>query len=121
MIRSNAKGKGQQVTVAAPAETKRELPRANDRHGRGSGETPANGSTDAGTGRPSITITTEEHEVNAEAVAALGRDNGIYQRICQLVRVVRDRSPAAKGIRRPFGPRIDALPKALLRERLAAN
>src|SRR5262249_40514646 len=30
-------------------------------------------------------------------------------------------SPAAKGIRRPFSPRIDALPPPLLRERLAAN
>jgi hypothetical protein len=38
-----------------------------------------------------------------------------------LVRVVRDVSPAAKGIRRPFAPRIEPLPPPLLRERLAAN
>jgi hypothetical protein len=38
-----------------------------------------------------------------------------------LVRVVRDVSPAAKGIRRPFAPRIETLPPPLLRERLAAN
>jgi hypothetical protein len=38
-----------------------------------------------------------------------------------LVRVVRDVSPAAKGIRRPFAPRIETLPLPLLRERLAAN
>src|SRR5262249_13083326 len=33
----------------------------------------------------------------------------------------RGASPAAKGIRRPLAPRIEALPSALLRERLAAN
>jgi hypothetical protein len=71
--------------------------------------------------RPSITITTEEHEVNAEAVAALARDPDVYQRGGLLVRVVRDVSPAAKGIRRPFAPRIEPLPPPLLRERLAAN
>ena len=36
------------------------------------------------------------------------------------VRVVRDTSPAGKEIRRPFAPRIEALPPALLRERLSA-
>jgi len=71
--------------------------------------------------RPSITVTVEEHEVNAEAAAALGRDDSIYQRGGALVRVVRDASPAAGGIRRPFAPRIEALPPAVLRERLAAN
>src|SRR5262249_54646746 len=35
--------------------------------------------------------------------------------------VLRDVSPAAKGIRRPFAPRIEPLPPALLRERLAAS
>jgi hypothetical protein len=71
--------------------------------------------------RPSITITTEEHEVNAEAVAALGRDGSVYQRGGSLVRIVRDASPAAAGIRRPLAPRIEALPPPLLRERLTAN
>jgi hypothetical protein len=71
--------------------------------------------------RPTITITTEEHEVNAEAVAALATEESIYQRGGLLVRVVRDVSPAAKGIRRPFAPRIEPLPPPLLRERLAAN
>jgi hypothetical protein len=66
-------------------------------------------------------ISTEEHEVNAQAVAALARDPGIYQRGGMLVRVVRDASPATKGIRRPFAPRIEMLPPPLLRERLAAN
>jgi hypothetical protein len=68
-------------------------------------------------GRPEIAITTEEHEVNA-AAAALTRDPFLYQRGGQLVRVVRDDSPAAKGIRRPHAPRIELLPQQLLRERL---
>lgn len=71
--------------------------------------------------RPTILITTEEHLVNDQAVAALLRDSSIFQRGGLLVRVVRDDSPAAKGIRRPFAPRIDTLPPPLLRERLAAN
>jgi hypothetical protein len=71
--------------------------------------------------RPCITITTEEHEVNAEAVAALAADPSLYQRGGLLVRIVRDVSPAAKGIRRPFAQRIEPLPPPLLRERLAAN
>jgi hypothetical protein len=33
----------------------------------------------------------------------------------------RDGSPAGKGVRRPFAPRIEPLPAPLLRERLAAN
>src|SRR5262249_1108536 len=52
---------------------------------------------------------------------ALGRDAGIFQRGGSLVRVVRDLSPAAGGLRRPFAPRIEAVPLSLLRERLAAN
>jgi 5S rRNA maturation endonuclease (ribonuclease M5) len=71
--------------------------------------------------RPKIFITTEEHDVNEQAVVALARDQSIYQRSGLLVRIVRDVSPAGNGIRRPFAPRIDALPPALLRERLAAN
>jgi hypothetical protein len=71
--------------------------------------------------RPVITITTEEHLVNAEAVAALTRDGNIYQRGGLLSRVLRDVSPAGKGIRRPLSPRIEPLPPPLLRERMAAN
>lgn len=74
-----------------------------------------------GDDRPEIVITTEEHEVNDQAVAALTRDPAIYQRGGQLVRIVRDTSPAAKGIRRPLSPRIDAVPQPLVRERLAEN
>ncbi len=76
---------------------------------------------DPGFERPTIIITVEEHLVNAEAVAALKADDTIYQRGGMLVRVVRDASPAAQGIRRAFAPRIEVVPLALLRERLAAN
>jgi hypothetical protein len=72
-------------------------------------------------GRVKIAITTEEHEVNAAAVDALVRDAAIYQCGGMLVRVVRDVSPATKGIRRAFAPRIESLPPPLLRERLTAN
>jgi hypothetical protein len=82
---------------------------------------PGDGESPSADDRPSITITTEEHEVNEQAVRSLGHDNSIYQRGNMLVRIVRDRSPASKGIRRPFTPRIDPLPAPLLRERLAAN
>src|SRR5262249_5774669 len=71
--------------------------------------------------RPTITITTDEHLVNDQAVSALARDQSIFRRGGLLVRMVRDASPAAKGIRRPFAPRIEPLPPPLLRERLAAN
>ena len=69
--------------------------------------------------RPEIIITTEEHEVNAQAAQALARDPTMYQRGGSLVRVLRDTSPAGKGIRRPLAPRIDALPQPMLRERLS--
>jgi hypothetical protein len=79
------------------------------------------GQSESVDGRPTITITTDEHLVNDEAVAALAGDPALYQRGGLLVRIVRDASPAAKGVRRPLAPRIDPLPPALLRERLAAN
>ena len=71
--------------------------------------------------RPAITISTEEHLVNDEAVKALARDTSLYQRGGLLVRIVRDKSPATEGWRRPFGLRIDELPRPLLQERLTAN
>ncbi len=71
--------------------------------------------------RPKIIVTTDEHIVNERAAAALASDQTIFQRGGSLVRVVKDNSPAAKdGIRRPFAPRIETLPTALLRERLSA-
>src|SRR5262249_2959144 len=66
-------------------------------------------------------ISADEHKINAKAIAALARQKGIYQRAGQLVRVVKDKSPATKGIRRPSTPRIEAIPPPLLRDRLAAN
>jgi len=72
--------------------------------------------------KPSIVISTKEDEVNDQAVGALGADKTLFQRGGFLVRVSRDRSPVRDGIKRRRGsPRIDPLPQALLRERLAAN
>jgi hypothetical protein len=71
--------------------------------------------------RPTIPITTEEHLVNDSAVQALTADATVFQRGGSLVRTIGDDSPATKGIRRSMTPRIEVLPPALLRERLAAN
>jgi hypothetical protein len=68
--------------------------------------------------RPTILIDVEEHKTNDEAIAALANDLTIYQRKGLLVRIVKDNSPAAKGLRRPVAPRIDCLPQALLSERM---
>src|SRR5262249_53374184 len=70
--------------------------------------------------RPQILVTTQEHEVNAQAARALATDPNVYQRVGTLVRVLRDVSPAANGIRRPLSPRIDPLPQPIVRERLSA-
>src|SRR5262245_14566210 len=71
--------------------------------------------------RPKIPVTTEEDQVNSQAAASLARDPTLFQRGGQLVRVMRDESPAASGIRRRFGSRVELLPPAVLRERMAAN
>src|SRR5262249_8721815 len=71
--------------------------------------------------RPEVVVTPDEHLVNDKAVAGLARDQLLFQRGGLLVRIVRDNTEAAKVIRRPFAPRIEPLPTALLRERLAAN
>jgi hypothetical protein len=68
--------------------------------------------------RPTILISTEEHRTNDEAIAALADDPDLYQRHGLLVRIVKDRSPAARGRRRPAAPRIEPLPQSLLSERL---
>jgi hypothetical protein len=70
-------------------------------------------------GRPEITITVREREVNDAAIAALATDPGVYQRGGVLVRVTSDQRPEARGIRRPAVPRIEQLPAASLREILA--
>jgi hypothetical protein len=76
--------------------------------------------TQSDVGRPTILITTEEHQVNDQAVAALSRDTTLYQRSGLLVRVAHDSRPVSKKIIRPCTPRIDPLVAALLREKLAA-
>jgi hypothetical protein len=104
--------------LLAKAEDK---PKSAGRKKARAGTSAAPGKSEDADDRPAITIRTSEHEVNDEATAALARDATLYQRTALLVRIVRDGSPAARGVRRPLAPRIDALPPALLRERLAAN
>jgi len=68
--------------------------------------------------RPRIVIGPDEHRVNDEAAASLGADSELFQRGGVLVRVASDPPPASKSIRRPTGPRIEAVAVATLRERL---
>jgi hypothetical protein len=69
---------------------------------------------------PDIVISPDAAAVVDAAVSALENDEGLYQRGGFLSRVIRDTSPAAgeDGVRRPFSPRIDRLPRATLLERL---
>ncbi|HEY7307877.1 MAG TPA: hypothetical protein VH643_00820 [Gemmataceae bacterium] len=73
--------------------------------------------------RPKILITVEQEKVNQAAIAALAAmaDENLYQRAGMLAWILKDSSPAAKGIRRPLTPRIDPLPKPILEERMAAS
>jgi integrase len=75
--------------------------------------------TPAAPRRPVIRISTQEHDVNDRAAAALGLESDLFRRGGALVRVVTDSAPAARSIRRPTGPRIDPISPASLRERLA--
>lgn len=71
--------------------------------------------------RPTIIVTTEEHDVVDQAVDALAADPTVYQRGFMLATVYRDTIPS-KGIIRPPGtPRIGVLPKPRLRERLTKH
>jgi hypothetical protein len=65
-------------------------------------------------------LTTDEYAVNDAEVEALACDPSVYQRGGILVRIVRDDSPAAAGVRRPLAPRIEAVPREILRERFTA-
>jgi hypothetical protein len=106
----------QELIAAAPADGDEQRPDE-----EGDGETSRTSASPPKIGpRPTITISTEEHRINSEAVAALADDVSIYQRAGQLVRIRKDHSPATGGIRRPFSPRIEALPREILRERLTA-
>lgn len=71
--------------------------------------------------RPPIFVTTEEHEVNDQAVAALALDLSVYHRGFMLTTVRRGKV-TTKGIIRPAGcPQIAPLPLPGLRERLAKH
>lgn len=70
---------------------------------------------------PEIIVGTDEHRVNAEAVAALASEPDIYQRGGMLVHVIEQGadSDPAEVVRRPAGaPAVRELVKPLLRERL---
>jgi hypothetical protein len=71
-------------------------------------------------GVPTILITTAELEVDDQAIAALASDPSLYHRGGMLVRLLTDDPGASAGIRWSTGPRIDPLPRELLRERLSA-
>jgi hypothetical protein len=72
--------------------------------------------------RPEIDVTPDEHLVNNEAVAALSRDDSIFQRGGAIVQILHDYGKKTlKGITRPANaPRITPLREASLRERLSA-
>ena len=70
-------------------------------------------------GRPTIRVTTDEHDVNDQAVAALAREPDLFQRGKQLVRATVVPPPKDAAVRRPAGLRIDAIGLPTLRERLA--
>jgi hypothetical protein len=76
------------------------------------------GRDDTPNGRPLILITSEEHQVVDEAVAAIAADPTIFRRGFMLVTVQRDHAPAQGIIRPPGTPRICPLPLPRLRERL---
>lgn len=72
-------------------------------------------------GRPEIVVTTDEYVVNNQAVLALAKDTGVFQRGGMLVQIVRD-AGIVDGIQRAkHSPRIAVLPLPIVRERLAAN
>jgi hypothetical protein len=79
------------------------------------GQRPAGEDSD----RPTIVISTEEMTVNNQAIAALAKDDAIFHRGALLVRLVNDNTDTG-GIRWSSGPRIEPLPRELLREHLAA-
>lgn len=72
-------------------------------------------------GRPEIEITTEERQVNNEALAALGDDPDLYRLGYVLATVIQDPDPP-RGIEYLDGPspQINPLDPAILREHLSA-
>jgi hypothetical protein len=72
--------------------------------------------------RPEVEVTPDEHKTNDSAIAALIRDEKLFQRGGALVQILRDHGPKTlKGISRPSNaPRIAIVKEATLRERLTA-
>lgn len=70
--------------------------------------------------RPEIVVTTEERQVNDAACAALAADELIYQRGRRLVHVVTARAAQQTELE-PEAPAIVAMPKSIVRERMAAT
>jgi hypothetical protein len=118
-----------ELTIGKVLDGKREFytPHRNGRgprpsaDGDGDGEQPAEGTPDPRRVLPEILISTREHEVIDQAIAALKDDPDIYQRGNALVHVVRDTAPA-KAILRPAGqPRILTVPPPVVRKHLTKN
>jgi len=77
-----------------------------------------------GTKRPEIMITTREHEVTDQAVAAIAADSNLFQRGGNLVAILEDCRPQPKqtGIKRPPGSlRISLLPHAQIRRLMTVH
>jgi hypothetical protein len=68
--------------------------------------------------RPSVLLTTDEHTVNDQVVAALAKDETIFQRAGLLVHIVCGMLPNDGIVRGVGAPTIAQLPEALLRERM---
>ncbi len=83
---------------------------------------PPDGDTDEARGGPAeIVVGTDEHRVNDEAAAALGRESDVFHRGGLLVHVLAQDAPPDPDavVRRPVGaPAVRELAKPLLRERL---
>jgi len=68
--------------------------------------------------RPVILLTTDEADINDQAIAHIAKDENLFQRGGELVQIIRQRT-ADDGIRRASGsPTIARMPEATLRERL---
>jgi len=74
--------------------------------------------------RPEITITTKEHEVTDQAVAAIAADGNLFQRGGNLVAILEECKPRPKRTnikRAPGSLRISLLPHAQIRRRMTVH
>lgn len=85
-------------------------------NGSGGHSVADNGSNDD---RPEVVITSEEHDVNDQALDGLKHDPGIFRRAGILVHVVRDGGGSTGIVRSSDAPRVAPLPLPMLRERLS--